>query len=90
MYVIFVHVQALSELATERSTPRSRAPSTRVTSGVRRIGGGATSITLPGTPGHAAVGKVPLICNTETIFETLESHQVSEYTLCCSACVYCI
>ncbi len=63
----------------ERSsaTPKSRAPSTRVTSGVRRVGGGAASITLPTTPGHMTVGKVPLLCNTGGIFETLESHQVS-------------
>ncbi len=72
-------LQALSELAMERSstTPKSRAPSTRVTSGVRRVGGGAASITLPTTPGHMTVGKVPLLCNTGGIFETLESHQVS-------------
>ena len=61
------------------ATPKSRAHSARVTSGVRKLG----SVVYPAistTPGDLNGPQAPsvlLLSNTGGIFETLESHQVS-------------
>ena len=83
MCSLFYCLKTISELGIEVSstTPKSRAPSARVTSGIRRGpshtgAGGQTSVTMTSTPRHVT-GKVPLLCNTGGIFEALEGHQVN-------------
>ena len=59
-------------LETERSSATPK-PSARVTSAVRRehLGG-----RVSGSPEHQHSAPVMLLCNTEGIFDMLESHQV--------------
>ena len=75
--------QAISDLGVDAmshasATPKSRAPSARVTSGVRRLPN-VTYPTVSATPGGTGPTQpsVLLLSNTGGIFETLESHQVS-------------
>lgn len=79
--------QTVSELGLEGQpspgTPKSRIPSARVTSAVRRSQqstGRASSPSPSSIPHHSSSHPhtVQLLHNTEGIFETLESHQVRE------------
>lgn len=71
-------MQAISDLGDASATPKSGAPTARVTSGVRKSGGVAYPI-ISATPGGAGMTSplVLLLSSTAGIFETLESHQVS-------------
>lgn len=62
------------------ATPKSGAPSARVTSALRKTVGMAYP-TISATPGGAGATSphVLLLTNTGGIFETLESHQVHLY-----------
>lgn len=75
--------QALSDLGVDAlsrasATPKSRATSARVTSGVRKLGCVAYPI-ISATPGGSgpAQPNVLLLSSTGGIFETLENHQAS-------------